>query len=76
MEQGEVVNNGQDIDVTSSARLRIIAIVRYGSTTHAVDTDQRRIELCGPVAGACGAGTSNTVTVPTDPGVAIPGAAR
>ena len=47
---------------------------RYGTSTHAVDTDQRRIELCGPLAGgACGAGPSYTVTIPADAGIAIPG---
>ena len=70
------VSNGQEITVTSGGALSIIAIIRHGSTTHAIDTDQRRIELCGPVAGACGGGGANTVTIPVDPGVAIPGAAR
>jgi galactose oxidase len=42
--------------------------VRSGSTTHAVDTDQRRIALA-PTAVAEG----YSVTIPTDPGVAVPG---
>ena len=67
--------NGADITVTASQPLAIIALLRYGSSTHAIDTDQRRIELCGPMAGAAcgGAGNTYSVTVPTDPGVATPG---
>lgn len=45
------------------------SIVRYGSVTHSVDTDQRRIPLqfLRTDTGV------NTVTFPTDAGVAIPG---
>jgi Domain of unknown function (DUF1929) len=60
--------------VTSSTALKIISIIRLGSSTHSVNNDQRRLELCGPAAGACAAGTSNTVTIPADPGIALPGA--
>ena len=49
---------------------------RYGSSTHAVNTDQRRLELCGPLAGAACTPTSGNqyrVTIPSDPGIALPG---
>ncbi|PQE04782.1 galactose oxidase precursor protein [Rutstroemia sp. NJR-2017a BBW] len=43
--------------------------VGYGSNTHTVNTDQRRIALT-PVAAN---GTTYTFTIPADPGVALPG---
>ena len=67
------VVNGDTLTIDASATLRSVAIVRFGSATHAVNTDQRRVELCGPATKACGAGTAVTVTVPADPGIAIPG---
>ena len=68
------VPNGEDISVTSTAPLTTIAMIRYGSATHSVNTDQRRLELCGPAAGACGGGGGPySVTVPEDPGIAIAG---
>ena len=67
-----LVVNGDSITVTGNVALTTVALVRFGSATHAVDSDQRRIELCGPVAGAC-SGKVNTRTVPADPGVAIAG---
>ena len=45
------------------------SIIRYTSTTHTVNTDQRRIALT-PTSTA---GTTYTFTLPTDPGVALPG---
>ena len=68
-----VVNNGQQLTVSSNEALQSICIIRYGSSTHSVNTDQRRIELCGPAVGICIGSTSNTVTIPGDPGKAIPG---
>ena len=44
------------------------SVVRLGSTTHAVDTDQRRIALPSTAAA-----DSYSVTIPADPGVAVPG---
>ena len=67
------VMNGQDIQVTSSQPLQTIAIVRYGSATHSVNTDQRRLEICGSRSTSCTDGTLNTLTVPSDPGIAPPG---
>ncbi|NJR43357.1 MAG: DUF1929 domain-containing protein [Akkermansiaceae bacterium] len=51
--------------------LSMVSMVRLGSATHSANTDQRRLELCGPAAGACG-GATKTVTVP-GAGIAIPG---
>jgi hypothetical protein len=69
-----IANNGQDLKVNSNEALKIISIIRYGTTTHAVDTDQRRIQLCGPGSGACSNTNANTVTIPADAGKALPGA--
>ena len=67
------VVNGDTLTIDASAALRSVAIVRFGSATHAVNTDQRRIELCGPATKACASSATVTVTVPGDPGIAIPG---
>jgi galactose oxidase len=71
---GAELTNGVPFTVTSSVKLKSIAILRLGSATHAVNNDQRRIELCGPAITACSSGTRNTVLVPADPGIAVPGA--
>jgi galactose oxidase len=44
-------------------------LIRTGAATHAVDTDQRRIPLT-PVTTN---GTTYTLSIPSDPGVVIPG---
>ena len=70
-----IVVNGADLEVMANEALRIVAIVRFGSSTHSVNTDQRRIELCGPAAGACRspAGNLYTLKIPGDPGIATSG---
>lgn len=45
------------------------SLVRMGSVTHTVNTDQRRIAITGVVAN----GTSYTLSTPSDPGVFLPG---
>jgi galactose oxidase len=70
------LTNGGTFTVTSSVRLRTVAILRLGTATHAVNNDQRRIELCGPAKTACATGTTNTLTAPADPGIALPGVLR
>ncbi|KAK1829689.1 hypothetical protein QBC39DRAFT_384012 [Podospora conica] len=44
------------------------ALVRHGSSTHTVNTDQRRIPLTGPRGGS-----TYTLTLPSDPGVLLKG---
>jgi galactose oxidase len=46
-----------------------VSFIRYGSATHTVDTDQRRMTV-GFVSNG---GNRYTVTIPTDPGIALPG---
>jgi galactose oxidase len=62
------VKLGASLSVTTSSGVTKFSLVRFGSATHTVDTDQRRIPLT-----SSGSGTSFTVTVPADPGVALPG---
>ncbi|CAF9935042.1 MAG: hypothetical protein HETSPECPRED_009445 [Heterodermia speciosa] len=50
---------------TSGPEVTAFALVRLSSTTHTVNTDQRRIAL--------ERGEGGTVTLPADPGVALPG---
>ena len=59
---------GGKITVAMNAAVSSFALMRHGATTHTVNTDQRRIPLTPTVAGL-----SYTVTVPADPGVALPG---
>lgn len=61
------VKVGGTITVTTNGPITAISLIRLGSTTHTVNTDQRRIPF--NVAG----GGPYTITVPADPGVALPG---
>lgn len=49
-----------------------MSMIRMGSATHSSNTDQRRIELCGPYTKACG-GKTATLQVPKDDGIALAG---
>ena len=66
---GTVAVGGSLTITTSGPTTVAFALIRLGSTTHTVNTDQRRIALT-PVVGE---GGSFTVRVPGDPGVALPG---
>lgn len=66
---GTVAVGGQLTITTSGPAVTGFALIRLSSTTHTVNTDQRRIALTPAVAGD----GSFTVTVPADPGVALPG---
>ncbi|KAL9586773.1 MAG: hypothetical protein Q9203_003745 [Teloschistes exilis] len=59
---------GAKITITMNKAVASFSLVRYGSATHSVNTDQRRIPLT-PTAS----GLTYTVTVPSDSGVALPG---
>ncbi|KAL8680010.1 MAG: hypothetical protein Q9186_003776 [Xanthomendoza sp. 1 TL-2023] len=60
---------GAKITISMNRAVTRFSLVRYGSGTHSVNTDQRRVPLT-PTAS----GLSYTVTVPSDSGVALPGA--
>ena len=61
---------GGTFTVTTGGAVSAFSVIRLTSTTHTVNTDQRRIALT-PSATT---GTTYSLTVPKDPGVALPGA--
>jgi galactose oxidase len=60
--------NGASVTVATDRPVTAFSLVRMGTVTHTVNTDQRRIALT-PTAVEGG----YRVTVPADPGVALPG---
>ncbi|MGX6602567.1 discoidin domain-containing protein [Micromonosporaceae bacterium Da 78-11] len=60
--------NGKVITVKTDSAVTSFAIVRMGTATHSVDTDQRRLSLA-PTAVTGG----YNLTIPTDAGIALPG---
>ncbi len=60
------------INMSGPATGLTFALVRIGSVTHSVNTDQRRVPLTTVVASS--QGSVYTATLPSDSGVLIPGA--
>jgi galactose oxidase len=60
---------GATISVTTSAPISSFSLIRMSTVTHTVNTDQRRI----PLTATSVTGTTATLRVPSDPGVAVPG---
>lgn len=58
------------ISMCASATGLKFSLVRIGSVTHSVNTDQRRV----PLTRVTGSGAKYTVTLPSDSGILIPGA--
>jgi galactose oxidase len=66
------VKVGDRLTITTGASatgLKFV-LVRIGSVTHSVNSDQRRI----PLTSVTGSGASYTATLPNDSGILIPGA--
>ena len=63
------VKVGSGITILTDTPITSISLVRGGSATHTVDTDQRRIPLTPKRA----MGTTYSIMVPNDPGIAQPG---
>ncbi|KAI9805930.1 MAG: hypothetical protein M1825_000544 [Sarcosagium campestre] len=63
------VQVGGTLTVRTNSAVSSISLVRYGSSTHTVNTDQRRIPLTPQNAGT----NVYTVVVPNDPGISLPG---
>jgi len=63
------LKNGDGFTVATSRAVTSFAIVRMGSATHVVDTDQRRLSLPLTV----NENGTYKLTIPSDPGVAVPG---
>lgn len=62
------VKIGSTLSITTGGAVTSFSLIRLGTATHTVNTDQRRIALT-----PSGGGTAYTVTIPGDPGVALPG---
>lgn len=60
---------GNTFTVTTNSGGAAFSLVRYGSSTHTVNTDQRRIPLT-PISVS---GTTYTLRVPADSGISLPG---
>jgi galactose oxidase len=60
---------GGTLTVKTNSAVSSMSLIRYGSATHTVDTDQRRIPL---TPRSTGSNTYNVV-VPSDAGIALPG---
>lgn len=68
--QSVKVGGSFTINMSASAANLKFVLVRMGSVTHSVNTDQRRI----PLTNVSGSGTRYSVALPNDSGVLIPGA--
>lgn len=62
------VKVGGTFSITTAGACDAFSMIRMASTTHTVNTDQRRIALTPTTAG-----TTYTFTVNGDPGIALPG---
>ena len=60
---------GGTLTVKTGSAVTNFSLIRYGTSTHTVNTDQRRI----PVTPTGGAGNTYSVKIPADHGVALPG---
>ena len=62
---------GSPLAVSVSGNVANFSLVRLGSVTHTVDTDQRRVPL--GIASRGPDGTSFVLIAPADPGITVPG---
>jgi galactose oxidase len=60
---------GRTLTIRTDSAITSMSLIRYGSATHTVDTDQRRIPLTLTSAGT----NTYSVVVPSDAGIALPG---
>ncbi len=63
------IDLGERVEISTSAPITDLVLVRNSSATHAVNNDQRRIPVAFTQTGA----TTYQVTAPADPGIAVPG---
>ncbi|MGH3858535.1 discoidin domain-containing protein [Actinokineospora sp.] len=66
---GAAVNAGETLAVSTDVAVSSFSLVRMGTVTHNVNTDQRRV----PLTVASSTGTAYTLSIPADRGVVIPG---
>jgi galactose oxidase len=62
-------SDGQTISVTTDSPVSSFSMVRYGESTHSANDDQRFMPL--PIVSS--SGDTYQLTLPSDPGVALPG---
>ncbi|KAI1108694.1 hypothetical protein F5Y14DRAFT_435288 [Nemania sp. NC0429] len=60
---------GAMLTITTAQSAASFSLVRYGSATHTVNTDQRRV----PLSPLSVLGFAHVVALPSDPGVLVPG---
>jgi galactose oxidase len=60
--------NGANITVATNRAVTVFSIIRTGTATHSVDTDQRRIALTPTTVSG-----GYRLTIPADKGIAVPG---
>ncbi|THC92379.1 hypothetical protein EYZ11_008147 [Aspergillus tanneri] len=65
----ETLHAGQGVWVSTESKISNASLIRLGSTTHTVNTDQRRI----PLSLKRITDTTYSFTIPNEPGIAIPG---
>ncbi|QSZ36737.1 hypothetical protein DSL72_006620 [Monilinia vaccinii-corymbosi] len=65
-----VVPVGGKVKIKTDSEVTSFSITRFGSSTHTVNTDQRRIALTPDKSSG---NNTYTFTIPCDPGVALPG---
>ncbi|MFI8221263.1 discoidin domain-containing protein [Streptomyces sp. NPDC085932] len=61
--------HGAKLKVTTDSAVTSFVLVRAGAATHSTDNDQRRVPLTARPTG----GNAHELTIPADPGVALPG---
>lgn len=65
---------GERLTVTTESQVHAFALVRYGSATHSINTDQRRVPLAAKMMAAAADGTHiYEVVMPGEYGILIPG---
>ncbi len=60
---------GSALSVSTSGPVKSFELIRLSATTHAVNTDQRRVPLSATLAGS----NAYRLAVPSDPGIVVPG---
>ncbi|KAI0147680.1 hypothetical protein GGR57DRAFT_515678 [Xylariaceae sp. FL1272] len=66
---------GSSFTVTTTGDISSFSLIRYGSVTHTINTDQRRVpcQVTATTGSAASGSVVNTIALPTDPGVLVPG---
>lgn len=65
----KTIDVGGTLTFTTGSAIKSASFIRYGSATHSLNTDQRRVPLTLKSAGT----NSYSTVLPTDPGILIPG---